>query len=154
MENQLDLFNVTEIDLIYRNPVKAKNRPKIKSSQDAYELLKSVWDINKIELVEQFKLVLLNTAGACLGISEIGLGGMRGVVADPRVIFSIALKAGATSLMLAHNHPSGGLHPSAADQSLTQKMKGAGDFLDIRVLDHLIVTPDSYFSFADNGLMP
>lgn len=110
--------------------------------------------MNKIELVEQFKILLLNGKGACLGAADIGLGGLCSVIADQKVIFGMALKAGAASIVLAHNHPSGSIEPSRNDVATTEKMKQAGDILDVRVWDHLIVTPDSYFSFADNGLMP
>ena len=147
-------LKISEIDIVYRNEIKAKDRPKIKRSQDAYEILKSVWDMNKIELVEQFKILLLNVRGACLGVSDIGLGGLKQVVADQKVIFAIALKAGANSIVLAHNHPSGSTEPSPQDKNLTAQMKRAGDILDVKIWDHLIVTPDSYYSFADNGLMP
>jgi DNA repair protein RadC len=79
--------------------------------------------------------------------------GLTGPVADPRLIFIAALKVPACSLVLCHNHPSGCLKPSAADQELTEKIRQAGAFLDIKLLDHLILTAESYFSFADQGLL-
>jgi DNA repair protein RadC len=88
-----------------------------------------------------------------LGISEISTGGFAGTVADPKVIFSIALKACASSIILSHNHPSGNLKPSQADLNLTRKIKSGGELLDIAVLDHIILTSDSYFSFADEGIL-
>ena len=101
---------------------------------------------------EQVEIVLLNRANKVLGISEVSTGGFSGTVADPKVIFSIALKACASSIIL-HNHPSGNLKPSQADLNLTKKIKNGGELLDIAVLDHIILTADSYFSFADEGLI-
>ena len=80
-------------------------------------------------------------------------GGISGTVADPKVIFQVALKANASSVILCHNHPSGNTKPSDNDIQLTKKLKKAGEFLELNVLDHLIITPDSYFSFADESLL-
>ncbi len=80
-------------------------------------------------------------------------GGITGTVADPRIILRKALEQDAVSLVLCHNHPSGSLRPSRADEQLTQKIKEAASFLDITVLDHIIVSEDGYFSFADEGLI-
>lgn len=86
-------------------------------------------------------------------ICEVSSGGMAGTVADPKLIFSTALKAGASSIILSHNHPSGNLKPSQADIALTQKIIKAGSFLDIAVLDHIIITSEGYYSFADEALL-
>ena len=80
-------------------------------------------------------------------------GGITGTVADPRIILKKALEQNAVSIILCHNHPSGNLRPSRADEELTVKIKGAAHFLDIRVLDHIIVSDDGYYSFADEGLL-
>ena len=148
-----DWTKVSEVELIYKSKVKASERPKISDSREAYALLMFHWDQNKIELVEEFKAIFLNQANKVLGIFNVSSGGITGTVADPRLIFSAALKASACNIMLAHSHPSGNLKPSRADEELTSKFKNAGQFLDIRVLDHLIVTKDQYFSFADEGLI-
>jgi DNA repair protein RadC len=84
---------------------------------------------------------------------NVSSGGVTGAVADPKLIFTAALRVNAVSIILSHNHPSGSLKPSRADEELTQKIKGAGNFLDIKVLDHVILTSESYFSFADEGLL-
>ena len=97
--------------------------------------------------------MLLNRGNRVLGILDVSTGGFAGTIADPKVIFSTALKCCASSLVLAHNHPSGNLKPSQADINLTRKLKDGGALLDISVLDHLIVTSDSYLSFADEGLL-
>ena len=148
-----DWTKVSEVELIYKSKVKASERPKISDSREAYTLLMFHWDQNKIELVEEFKVIFLNQANKVLGIFNVSSGGITGTVADPRLIFSAALKASACNIMLAHSHPSGNLKPSRADEDLTYKFKSAGQFLDIRVLDHLIVTKDQYFSFADEGMI-
>ena len=148
-----DWTKVSEVELIYKSKVKASDRPRISDSREAYALLMFHWDLDKIELVEEFKVIFLNQANRVLGIFNVSSGGITGTVADPRLIFSAALKACACNIMLAHSHPSGNLKPSRADEELTNKFKNAGQFLDIRVLDHLIVTKDQYFSFADEGLI-
>jgi len=148
-----DWTKVSEVELIYKSKVKASERPRISDSRGAYALLMFHWDLDKIELVEEFKVIFLNQANRVLGIFNVSSGGITGTVADPRLIFSAALKACACNIMLAHSHPSGNLKPSRADEELTNKFKNAGQFLDIRVLDHLIVTKDQYFSFADEGLL-
>ena len=147
------LFEVAEIELVYKTKVKASARLQITSSKSAYEILRDVWDDNKIEFVEQFKVLLLNRANKVLGIYEVSTGGITGTVADPRLIFAAALKANACAMIISHNHPSGTLKPSRQDEELTAKMKQAGQFLDIKVLDHLIITTETYYSFADEGIL-
>ena len=88
-----------------------------------------------------------------MGIVDISSGGVTGTVADPKIIFVAALKANACSIIMSHNHPSGNVKPSKADEELTLKIKHAGQLLDIRLFDHIIVTSEGYFSFADEGLM-
>ncbi|MFD2939695.1 JAB domain-containing protein [Flavobacterium notoginsengisoli] len=144
---------VSEIELIYKTKIKNSERPQIKSSKDAYKLVLSAWDHNKIEFFEQFKVLLLNQAHKALGIYEISSGGIAGTVVDIRLIFSSALKANATSLMMIHNHPSGNLTASEADKQITRKVKEAGRLLDITLLDSLIITTESYYSFADEGAL-
>lgn len=145
--------NVSEIELIYITKAKNSERPQIKSSKDAYKLVLPAWDHNKIEFFEQFKVLLLNQAHKALGIYEISSGGITGTVVDIRLIFSSALKANATSLMMIHNHPSGNLTASEADKQITRKVKEAGRLLDITLLDSLIITTESYYSFADEGAL-
>jgi DNA repair protein RadC len=147
------LYNVAEVELIYKSKVKASERPQITSSKDAYKVLMQLWDENKIEFLEQFKVLFLNKANKVLGAYEVSTGGISGTVADPRVIFVAALKANACAIIISHNHPSGNLKPSRQDEELTQKIKQAGQLLDIKLLDHVIITNEQYFSFADEGLV-
>ena len=149
---QLSL-TVTEIELVYKTKVKASDRPKIEGVTDTYNFLLKTWDENKLELQEQFKVLLLNRAHRVLGIYDLSSGGVTGVIADPKLIFAAALKANASSIILAHNHPSGDLCPSRADEDLTRKISQAGKLLDIIVLDHLIIAKHDYYSFADHGLI-
>lgn len=149
----VDLTKVSEVELIYRSKIKSSLRPIIKDSKGAYELLSTNWDLNRIELLEEFKVLLLNQANRVLGIYPLSRGGITGTVADPRLIFGAALKACATSIILSHSHPSGNVKPSRADEELTSKICQAGRFLDIRVADHIILSSSGYFSFADEGLL-
>ncbi|MBS1731871.1 MAG: JAB domain-containing protein [Bacteroidetes bacterium] len=144
---------VTWITLNYRPKIKPSQRPIIKSSRDAYELLRDTWDTNTLELLEQFKILLLNRGNYVLGMYHVSTGSAAGTIADPKIILATAILANATSIVLAHNHPSGNIKPSRADEELTQKIKHAADFLDLKVLDHIIITPESYYSFADEGLI-
>jgi DNA repair protein RadC len=150
-ENSLAL--VAEIQLSYHPKVKPSQRPAVTNSREVYQLFFDNWDANRIELQEQFKVMLLNRSSRVLGIVDISTGGIAGTLADPKLIFVTALKAGASSIILAHNHPSGQLTPSQADRSLTRKLTEGGKILEISVFDHVILTADSYFSFADEGIM-
>lgn len=153
VKESIDWNMVSEVELIYKSKVKASQRPQVKTVAAVHEFLKANWDENKIELVEQFKVVLLNRAYRVLGLFETSSGGPTGTVADPKMIFTAALKMNANSIILAHNHPSGNLEPSKADIQMTDKIKNAGLFLDIKVIDHMILTSESYYSFADEGLL-
>ena len=146
-------FEVAEVALIYKSKVKASLRPTITKSADAFQVLKKHWNLETIDFLEHFKVMLLNRANRVLGIIEISAGGMAGTVADPKVIFAAAIKSAATGIILAHNHPSGNLKPSHADINLTRKLKSGGELLDISVLDHLIISGEGFFSFADEGMI-
>lgn len=106
-----------------------------------------------MEFREEFYMLLLNRANRLIGWYRVSQGGITGTVADIRIIFSIALKCLASSIVVAHNHPSGNLQPSHADKDLTRKIKEAGELLDINLIDHMILTVDSSFSFADNQML-
>lgn len=128
-------------------------REKITCSRDTYDILKRIYSDDKIEYIEEFYVLLLNRANKVLGWMKVSLGGITGTVADPRIIFQAALLSNATSIIISHNHPSGNLQPSQADINLTRKIKDAGTILDITLLDHVIVTTEAFYSFADEGLI-
>ena len=151
----MDLQNmkVAEVQLSYKTTVKASERPQINTSDDVYRVLKENWNFEIIEFIEEFKVLLLNRANRVIGIVPISVSGTAGTIADPKVIYVSALKANAASIILAHNHPSGNLKASHADIELTKKLKNAGLFLDLPILDHIILTKDGFLSFADEYLM-
>ncbi len=146
-----DPYKISEIKLTYTRKVKADDRPIIKSSQDAYRLFRENWDDLTINLQEEFKILLLDTNAKCMGIVPISKGGIAGTLADGRLIFGSALKARASNIILGHNHPSGNLKPSLNDKALTDKMVKVGYYLGLQVLDHIIITGEDYYSFADNN---
>jgi len=147
------MFNSTlaEIEISYKPKFKMSELPKVVTSGDAYVCLKDV--IPQMDYREYFYILCLNRNNRVLGYSQISVGGLSGTVADVRIIMQTALKANACSIIIAHNHPSGNLTPSEADKDITRKIRDAGKFLDIPVLDHVILTSESYFSFADEGLL-
>lgn len=123
---------------------------QITCSRDIFNLMKRyLADLNH----EEFWIVLLNRANNVLSQHLISKGGQAGTIADPKIIFQAALENHAASIILSHNHPSGNLKPSQADINLTRKLRDAGQLLDISVLDHVIFTNSSYFSFADEGML-
>ena len=114
---------VSEVKLVYRNKIKPEDRIKISGAQDAFDILYEYWDKDSIEHIEEFKILLLNRANMVLGIASLYKGGVVGIVIDTKVIFQYVLKANASQLILAHNHPSGNLKPSEADLTITRKIK-------------------------------
>lgn len=133
-----------------RRSEEAIENVKISSSNSVFEVLQPMLgDLPH----EEFWILYLNNANKIIETFQISKGGITGTLVDVRITLRKALELGAVSLILAHNHPSGNLNPSEADKQLTQKMKTAAESMDIKILDHLIVTEKSYFSFADEGLM-
>jgi DNA repair protein RadC len=152
--NTTDLFhqNLAEIKVSYSHKVKPSEMTHITCSREAYQALVTIWD-GQMDHIEYFYLILLNRHNKVLGYYLLSKGGLSGVVADPKCIFQVALKCCASSLILAHNHPSGHLKASDADLQLTRKLKEAGIMLDLPVTDHLIVSSEGYLSMADEGLI-
>jgi DNA repair protein RadC len=142
---------VAEIELVYKPKIDLSNAPKVVSSASAFRILRGAWDEHKIQFVESFKVILLNRGNKVLGVVEISTGGTAGTVVDPKLVFAAALKSNSQSILVAHNHPSGNLIPSTQDERLTKQLVEAGNFLDLPVLDHIIVTSEGYYSFADEG---
>jgi len=133
-----------------RKDLQVEERPRVMGSADAYEILKA--DLLDIPH-EAFWILLLNRANRVIKKHQVSQGGVAGTVADPKIIFKVAVEELASGIILAHNHPSGNLAASQADIDLTKKLKESGKLLDIQVLDHIIVGDKSYFSFADEGLL-
>lgn len=144
-------MKIAEVNVSYSN--NNKEKLKINNSKDSYNVLIACWNQHIIELQEEFKVLLLNRNNQVIGIYPLSRGGVAGTVVDPKLVFSVALKCNASNIIIAHNHPSGNLTPSEADKRITKKLKKAGEYLDITVLDHIIMTKEDFYSFSDNGLL-
>ncbi len=123
-------------------------KKKISSSRSVFELMQPI--IGELPH-EEFWILYLNNSSRILEYSQLSKGGITGTLVDARLVFKQALQLGAVALILVHNHPSGTLRPSQADTQLTRKLKKAGESLDIKVLDHIIITENGYYSFADSN---
>jgi len=146
------MYTIREVKLSYikEHQVSEVNNTKIKSSKGSADLLRTIW-ADDLDMIERFYVLYLNNANQVQSVSMISMGGITGTVVDQRILFATALNCLATSIIIAHNHPSGNLKPSQADLNLTRKIKEGGKLLDIALLDHIILTEDSYFSFNDEG---
>ena len=142
---------VAEIQVSY-NPSKVFNF-KIEDSRKSFELILQKWEQDRIEMQEEVKVLLLNRNNKVLGIYALAKGGITSCVEDVRIILAVALKALATGIILVHNHPSGNLQPSADDKKITEQLNSSCKLMGITLVDHLIITKDDYFSFADEGLL-
>lgn len=136
---------------IVSEPLTGFTTAKITNSTDAANYLRNLH--TDIDIVESFTLLLLNRANNIQSWVKISSGGITGTVADIRIILKYAIEELATSIILCHNHPSGALKPSSADIELTKKVKEAGKIMDIDVLDHIILTADSFYSFENEGII-
>ena len=133
-----------------RRTEEALEKRKITSSSSVFELMQPM--IGELPH-EEFWIIYLNNSNKVIDQLQLSKGGITGTLVDVRLALKKALELGATAIILSHNHPSGNLNPSSADKQLTQKLKTAGESLDIKILDHIIVTEKSYFSFADEGML-
>jgi DNA repair protein RadC len=125
------LYKAAEVKLTYETRVKASERYRIKNADDAAELLFKVWDKSTIEHIEEVKMILLNRANQVLGVVHLSKGGLSGSIIDTRIILQYAIKANASSVILAHNHPSGNLNPSEAHVRITERVKEALKLVEI-----------------------
>lgn len=133
-----------------RQIVSGKDRVKITSSVAAYDLLK----VELADLLhEEFYVLYLNRGNFVIEKKQLSIGGMAGTVADGKIIYKTALELNACGMILAHNHPSGNKQPSEQDKRLTKQLKDFGKLVEIEVLDHLIITSETYYSFADEGIL-
>ena len=152
MADLTKLFSIKEIDISYSYGTTKAEREKITSSLDAKNIFRSMIE-NSIEYKESFLLLILNNSNEILGIKKISEGGITATVVDVRLIFQTVLKAHGVAFILCHNHPSGKLQPSQADKQITNKIKEGAKVLDLKLLDHLIITKESGYSFADEGIL-
>jgi DNA repair protein RadC len=144
--------NVAEIEVVYKPAI--SDKPIISSSLDAYNVLVNFFPSETLCLQERFVAMYLNRSNRVIGVYPMSVGGITGTVVDIRLLLSVALKTAGTGIILAHNHPSGNLKPSEADKALTKKIKKASEFLDIKLLDHLIIVPEGkYLSFIEEGML-
>ncbi|MGK0413618.1 MAG: DNA repair protein RadC [Polaribacter sp.] len=142
---------ITALELGKRRQLEiALEKPKITSSKNVFNLMQPI--IGDIEH-EEFWVLFLNNSNKVLAKTQISKGGLIATIVDVRLLFKRALELTSVGVIVCHNHPSGKLEPSNADKQITQKIKQAGVTLDIKLLDHLIVTQKSYFSFADEGII-
>ena len=144
-------MKVSEMKISYMNEVDEKI--KVMGSSEVYQVLKANWDLDTIELQEEFKILLLNQGNQVLGIKSMFKGGINTCSIDVRLIMGMALKANASALVITHNHPSGNLNASESDKRITSKIKECCELFDIRLLDHIIMAKNSYLSFADEGIL-
>lgn len=140
----------TEIKVTYK-VISKHSETSLRRSSEIYDLLRPTWP--DIDYYESFIVTYLNKCNKVIGSQLLSTGGITGTIVDPRMIIQTALLLGAVSLVLSHNHPSGNIQPSAADKEITNTVKTAAKYFDIKVSDHLIITNEKYFSFADEGLL-
>ena len=144
-------YDIPQVRLSYASTPQIRSSKTVKSSDDLIQAFRDSYEDGEIEYREHFKCAYMNHANKIIGIQEIGIGSAEMVVTDLKAIFTGALLCRASTIAVCHNHPSGTLRPSAQDDNLTRKIKEAAKFLDFRFLDHIILTEDSYYSYADNG---
>ena len=142
---------IAEIEISYSHKTKPSLLPKAISSKDTYKHVMPLW--KHIEYYESFAVLLLSRSNRILGLRWVSTGGISGTLCDPKIVFQAALSANASAIILLHNHPSGTISPSDSDLKLTRKIQDGGKFLDISVLDHMILTSEAYYSMADEGVM-
>jgi len=127
-------------------------RVKITSSQNSADYIRQFYS-DDIEIFESFFILLLNRQNKTIGYAKISQGGVAGTVVDAKIILKYIVDTLASAVILCHNHPSGNLNPSTQDLEITKKLSQAAKLVDSQVIDHIILTPDSFYSFADNGLI-
>lgn len=142
---------LAELQVSYKSQRKTKDRLKVTGPDDLADYFRSIWDEDTIDLLESVYLVCLNGAHHAIGWIKLSTGGLNSATVDPRIVFGIALKCGARSIILAHNHPGGGIDPSPEDYAISKKVKEVGDLLGIKLLDHFIVTSDSHCSMSETA---
>lgn len=126
---------------------------KLSNCKEVFDFILSKWNLNIIEFQEECKIILVNRANFVLGIYDLSKGGISGTVVDIRIILSVALKCNASGIILVHNHPSGNMKASEADEKITKKLKDACDLLELVLIDHFIISRYDYYSFKQDGFI-
>ena len=144
-------IDVTEIEVTYVPRFLSFDNSVLKCSLEVYNIFIQLFDPKHLSVREECYALFLNRANRIFGSFKVSSGGITGTVIDIRLVLGIALKTLSTSIIIAHNHPSGNLKPSLADIALTDRLKQAAEVMDIKLLDHLIISPDGYRSLADEG---
>jgi DNA repair protein RadC len=147
------MHTIAEVSLAYKASQPVETLPTITSPAEAAEYLRSIWDLNTLQLREEFIVILLNNAKKVLGWSRISTGGSTATIVEPSAVFQLALLGKADSIICAHNHPSGNLKNSQADTLLTRRLKDAGKLLGVALDDHIILTQGGYLSLREEGLI-
>ncbi len=144
-----------KVKVTYDKCIKKTDLFKISNSLDAYKVFseQKLFDVDTFDWTEEMLLLCLNRSNRVIGYYKMSKGGFSGTVADPKVIFTTALNCGASSVILAHNHPSGNLQPSESDINISKKVKSAGQLLEITLLDSMILADNNYKSLADDGYL-
>ena len=145
----ITIISALELGRRQRSEDALQFKNKVTSSKVVFEIMQPI--IGELSH-EEFWVLFLNNSNRVISKSQLSKGGITGTIVDVRLVFKLALESGATGLILCHNHPSGSLIPSSADKEITKKLKQAGDSLDVKVLDHLIITETKYYSFVDEGI--
>ena len=143
-------MKINEVEIVYKRKNSAK--PKFNSSRQAYKILYPFFE-GIIDHKESFKILLCDNRNRILGVHHLSEGGLTGTVVDIRIIAQSIILSNARSVILAHNHPSGNLKPSEQDKNVTNKIKNMCELLGVNLLDHIILTSENHFSFADEGII-
>ena len=147
---KVDYFTIPEITVCYKDSVKASERFRVLNSADTAKILAVAFN-DCMQHHEEVNVLYLNKANRVLGISNVAKGGIENVTVDIKIILQTALKASASAIIVSHNHPSGNLTPSQIDLDLTKRIKTGCDVIDVKLIDHVIITDEAYYSFADEG---
>lgn len=143
--------DIASVTIGYSHKQKASERTKITNSLDCVRVLREIWNSDNIEFAEDFYVLLLNNANHVLGSYHLASGGQTACIVDIKTVAQVAILGNAKSVILAHNHPSGNITPSSNDREITSRIKSALKMFDISVLDHIILTAESHYSFANEG---
>ena len=152
VKSQTNFMKIPQIEISVKyTGAKKSELKKLNTSRDVAQVMRELLNPSTIDWIEEFVMLCLNQERKVIGYYKVSVGGFAGTYADIKVIATIALQCAASSVIVAHNHPSGSLKPSPADIAVTQRIKNGLALLDIKLIDHIIVTDESYYSFTDEG---